>query len=91
VLVVAGPSPAAESAPFLRQCTAQCVEAGAEAAQCRARCVCVVNGLRTRGLWPRVVLDETTPDDAPRLDALAAQCFGPPQGSDAPGAPPTRP
>jgi uncharacterized membrane protein len=79
VLVIAGPNPAAESAPFVRQCAAECAASGLEAADCRARCGCVVEGLRARGLWPRVVRDETTPDDAPRITELAEQCFGTPE------------
>ena len=38
VLLIAGPNPVAQSAPFLRQCQAQCTAAGVEAGECRLSC-----------------------------------------------------
>jgi uncharacterized membrane protein len=75
VLQVTGPSPAAQAAPFLQECEANCRRGGSSAASCSATCGCVVGELRQAGLWPQALADRITPEEQPRISGLVQQCL----------------
>lgn len=75
VLQVTGPSPAAEAAPFVRQCTAGCIAPDRDEALCTAVCRCTAERLREEeSLWRDVLRDRVAPEDRPRVNGIAQQC-----------------
>jgi uncharacterized membrane protein len=73
---IVGPSPAAEAAPFMRECEQTCASAGRAPAMCRRTCSCTVEELKANGLWKRVVRDALTTEEQQVAGALARKCFG---------------
>lgn len=74
VAALMGPSPAAEAAPFLRECRQTCASAGRSDETCRRACACTVEELKRNGLWRRMLSDATA-DERETAGALARQCF----------------
>jgi uncharacterized membrane protein len=70
-----GPSPAAEAAPFLRECRQTCASAGRGEGTCRRACDCTVEALKRNGLWRRSLRDALTVEEAESAGMLARQCF----------------
>ncbi len=76
VLQVAGPSPAAEAASFVRQCAAGCVSGERGEALCTAICRCTADRLREEdGLWRDVLRNRLPPEDRLRVNGIAQQCY----------------
>jgi uncharacterized membrane protein len=76
VLQITGPSPAAEAAPFIRQCAAGCVTPDRDEALCTAVCRCTAERLRSEeGLWRAVLGNRVAPEDRPRVNGVAQQCY----------------
>jgi uncharacterized membrane protein len=75
VLQITGPNPAAEAAPFLRECEANCRAGGSTAESCRATCSCVVGELRQSGLWSQALTDRVGPEEQTRISGLVQQCL----------------
>jgi uncharacterized membrane protein len=75
VLQITGPNPAAEAAPFIRECQASCGRENSDSASCRALCTCVVDELRNARLWRKVMTDAVTEDDQTRVSGLVQQCL----------------
>ena len=70
-----GPSPAAEAAPFLRECRETCASAGRGEETCRPACDCTMEALKRNGLWRRTLGNALTAEEAEAAGALARQCF----------------
>jgi uncharacterized membrane protein len=75
VLQVTGPDPVAEARPFMTECQVRCVAANGNQAVCRATCSCVVDRLKSDGLWPDVLADRISPSDRMRVSEVAQQCL----------------
>jgi uncharacterized membrane protein len=75
VALTLGPSPAAEAAPFLRECRQTCSSAGRGAETCRRACACTVDELKRNGLWRRSLRGALTKEEQEAVGALARQCF----------------
>ena len=75
VAQIAGPDPAADSAPFLAHCRTTCREADKAESLCRAACVCVVERLIAESLWRDAVASRLTPRDQARIGPMAQRCF----------------
>jgi uncharacterized membrane protein len=78
VAQIVGPSPAAEAAPFMRECRQSCAPSGRPSETCGSACACTVEKLKAEGLWKRVLQDALTAEEQRRAGALARQCFGEP-------------
>jgi uncharacterized membrane protein len=78
IALAAGPNPAAEARPFLRECERTCGASGRDGAACRRACACAVEAFKTQGLWPRVQRDDLTAEQRDKASSLARQCFGQP-------------
>jgi uncharacterized membrane protein len=78
VLQIVGPHPQAQAQAFLRQCTADCVEANGNVGLCRTACACVVDRLAEGGGFTR----RGAPADQARISAVAQACLR----GDRPGA-----
>ena len=74
-VALAGPSPTAEAAPFLRSCAASCAATGRSDATCRATCLCAADEIKRIGLWRRLVADRLAPAATARVGAIARTCF----------------
>ena len=74
VVALTGPNPAAEAAPFLRNCVAAC-SAPERAETCRASCACTVEELKRDGLWPVVLAGRPSEEELARASALARICL----------------
>jgi uncharacterized membrane protein len=75
ILQITGPSPAAEAAPFVRQCAAGCVTPDRSAALCTAICDCAAQRLRRdETLWRAVLGNRVAPGDRARVNGIAQQC-----------------
>ena len=75
VLQITGPNPAAEAAPFLQECEANCRAGGSSAESCNATCGCVVGALRQNGLWSQALTDRVAPEEQTRISGLVQQCL----------------
>ncbi|HEX8166850.1 MAG TPA: heparan-alpha-glucosaminide N-acetyltransferase [Beijerinckiaceae bacterium] len=76
--MLAGPNPAAEAAPFLRQCERTCISGGRGDETCRRACACAVAELKRNGLWRRSLRSELTAEERDAAGTLARQCFAQP-------------
>lgn len=70
-----GPNPAAEAAPFLRQCERSCLAAGRSRGTCERACACTVEALKANGLWAPARREEPPPEEQAAVRTLARQCF----------------
>jgi uncharacterized membrane protein len=85
VLQLVGPHPQAQAQAFLRQCTADCVEANGNVGLCRSACACVVDRLAAEGSFTR----RGAPLDQGRISAVAQACLrGDPPEPERPDPPP---
>ncbi|HEX8663983.1 MAG TPA: heparan-alpha-glucosaminide N-acetyltransferase [Beijerinckiaceae bacterium] len=75
VAALIGPSPAAEAAPFLRECRETCASAGRGGETCRRACACTMNTLKRNDLWRRTLRNALTAEEAESAGALARRCF----------------
>lgn len=73
--LVLGPSPAAEAAPFMRQCEQSCATAGRARESCARACACTVEELKADALWERVRRDALSAEEKAAAGALARRCF----------------
>jgi uncharacterized membrane protein len=76
-----GPSPAAEAAPFVRECRQACASAGQSDETCRRACACTVEELKRNDLWRRSLDGGLTAEERNAGGALARQCFVQPSPS----------
>nr|WP_281409353.1 heparan-alpha-glucosaminide N-acetyltransferase [Microvirga terricola] len=74
VLQLTGPNPMADARPFIEQCEASCAGQNGEPGQCRAVCACIVGGLRSNGLWQRVLANNLRPEDQAGMSGVVQQC-----------------
>ncbi|HEX2553746.1 MAG TPA: heparan-alpha-glucosaminide N-acetyltransferase [Microvirga sp.] len=76
VLQITGPNPAAEAQTFIRPCAAGCIGADRDEALCTAICRCTADRLRIEeSLWRAVLGNRVAPEDRPRVNGLAQQCY----------------
>jgi uncharacterized membrane protein len=76
LLQITGPNPAAEAAPFIRQCTAGCVSGDRDQALCSAVCRCTAQRLQQEeSLWRDVMHNQVAPEDRSRVNETAQQCY----------------
>ncbi len=75
VALLLGPDPAAQAAPFLRQCERTCTAAGRSAPTCARACACTADEFKRRDLWTRSLRDELTAPEREAARALARGCF----------------
>ncbi len=75
VAAITGPNPAAEAAPFLRNCVARCGEAGQPEGVCRVACRCTLGDLRRGALWKAMLDRRLSPDEADRIGQVARSCL----------------
>lgn len=77
LLQLTGPNPMAEARPFMEQCQVGCAGQNGESGQCRAVCTCIVGGLRSNGLWQRVLANNLRPEDQTGVSGVVQQCARP--------------
>jgi uncharacterized membrane protein len=76
LLQITGPNPAAEAAPFIRQCTAGCISGDRDQALCAAVCRCTAERLQPKkSLWRDVMHNQVAPEDRSRVNETAQQCY----------------
>ncbi|NDA46960.1 MAG: DUF1624 domain-containing protein [Alphaproteobacteria bacterium] len=63
-----------EARPFMNACQNQCVSARAEASTCQRLCACVVDELRSSGLWRESLTRPLTEMEQQRVQAMSRQC-----------------
>lgn len=75
IAAITGPNPAAEAAPFLRNCAARCGEAGQPEGVCRAACRCTLIELRQGPLWTEMLAGRLSGDGARQVGEVARSCL----------------
>jgi uncharacterized membrane protein len=75
MLQITGPNPVAEAAPFIRQCTAGCVETRGDEALCRAACSCTAERSKPEGLWQGILANRLDPEERLRVNRIAQACL----------------
>lgn len=68
------PQPAADARSFLSACQSNCRDSGAEASLCTRACTCVVDTLRTEGLWAAARAETLDPALKDRIDGVSRRC-----------------
>ncbi len=63
-----------EARPFMNSCQNQCVSAGAPVPVCQRLCACVVDELRSSGLWREALTRPLGAMEQERAQAISRQC-----------------
>ncbi len=63
-----------EARPFMNACQNQCVKAGGGASTCQRLCACVVDDMRSSGLWREALTRPLNTMDQDRVQAITRQC-----------------
>lgn len=63
-----------EARPFMNACQNQCVSAGAAASTCQRLCACVIDEMRSSGLWREALNRPLSAMEQERAQAISRQC-----------------